>query len=105
MLGDWENWGVCEAQCDVGRRARRRPFQVNDVKHYTADLEKQVYKLMTSNERVEEQKNTLLLDITTLHRSIVQLQAEEKGIRASLKKESGLNEKLQANVSAAKWTI
>lgn len=103
MQGDWEDWGACEAQCDVGRRARRRPFLKDDVKHYTADLENQVFMLQAGNERIEQEKNTLLLNVTNLHRKIQLLEEGGKALQARVERESASKEKLQANVSQAEW--
>jgi len=103
MLGDWENWGLCEAQCDIGRRSRRRPFLSDNVKHYTVDLENQVFKLQSGNDLVEHEKNLLILNVTAINQKLLRLQEHDRSVTANLNREIANKDKLQANVSLAEW--
>jgi len=76
---------------------------MDDIKHYTADLENQVFKLQESSEQVEQSKNSLILEHSELHRRIQRLQEDGKAVQEHLNREIASKDKLQANVSKAEW--
>lgn len=73
MLGKWQDWQSCEARCDIGRRSRNRAFEHGDNRHYTTDLEHQVFALVAGQESLEKQRDSMLLNITALKREIDRL--------------------------------
>lgn len=73
------------------------------MKHYMADLENQVSQLQSGNDRIEEEKNTLILNVTDLHRTILTLQEDAQIIHSSLEKEKLSKDKLQADTSKTEW--
>jgi hypothetical protein len=103
MLGHWNDWAPCEAKCDVGRRSRQRPFLIGDVRHYESDLERQVFSLEFGNERLQKQKNLLLLNITSLQRDIERLQGDKKLQANSLRRDRTEIEALTVNLTHAKF--
>lgn len=103
MLGDWEDWQTCQAQCDVGRRPRRRPFLMDDVRHYVADLEAQVFALQAGNDHIEQDKNGLLLNITDLQRRIKEMQKEDVSVQKRLDRAITSRDRLKANASEFQW--
>jgi len=103
MLGDWEEWAPCEAQCDVGRRNRQRPFKLNDVRHYETDLEHQVFRLEFGNEQLEKQRNVMFLNITSLQREVEKLKADKSVATMSLRRQRTMVDALTANLSHANF--
>lgn len=103
MLGKWQDWAPCEAQCDIGRRSRQRPFMIGDVRHYETDLEQQVFTLQLGNEHLEEQKDKLLLNISALQQEIALLKAQAGQMTKSLRLSSRVAEQMQVNLTHANF--
>lgn len=106
MLSDWADWEQCPigpAACGIVKRKRARSFVRHAVEHYTTDLEEQVSKLQDDYGLLEQDRDTLLVNLSRVQANVSAVLAGGAAMQQDIDRLRHERDDLAANVSQERW--